>query len=565
MIMVKKNTGERRTAEQLVGEIEELQRQLNALLSSQKKQLETETDLKYSIEGFSAILDSLDSIVYVSDMNTYELLFINKYGRDLLGNITGKICWQALQSKKDGPCEFCTNNKLLDAEGKPTGVYIWEFQNTVNNRWYECRDQAIRWIDGRLVRLEIATDITQRREANGKLVFEISQRKQVENQLKVLVEEVERGNKELQEFAYVVSHDLKAPLRGITSLAGWLAEDYGEVLDQEGKEMLDRLVGRTLRMNHLIDGILQYSRVGRTKAEPQQLDVKAIVEDLIDELAISDKIKILIPHPLPPVVFDKILLHQILQNLLGNAVKHMGKPQGQITVTCRKRKKEKLWEFCVKDTGTGIEERYHQRIFQIFQTLTAANQEGSTGIGLSLVKKIVERNGGTVWLESQPGAGSKFYFTIPQHPPPNGLKPQSTVLIVDDNVEFVDVAATMLEREGHKVLCSASGDEAYNLLKDYEGTIDIALIDVYIPDEDPFDRFDRIKALRPKMKTIVCTGSGLTDIIEKLEKKGVDGVLNKPFSIEQLNAIIKSKLLPPQKSSDGKYPQKKAKNVPQIQ
>lgn len=119
--------------------------------------------------SISTVLDSLDALVYVTDMDTYELLFFNEYGKAIWGDVQGRICWQVLQSGQSGPCEFCTNDKLVDDTGQPTGVYVWEFQNTVNGHWYQCRDQAIQWIDGRIVRMEIATDITDRKQAEEEL------------------------------------------------------------------------------------------------------------------------------------------------------------------------------------------------------------------------------------------------------------------------------------------------------------------------------------------------------------------------------------------------------------
>jgi diguanylate cyclase (GGDEF)-like protein len=124
---------------------------------------------RQAYRSLSTVLDSLDALVYVTDMNTNEILFFNKYGKEIWGDAVGKICWQTLQSGQTGPCEFCTNDKLVDANGKPTGVYVWEFQNTVDGHWYQCRDQAIEWIDGRIVRMEIATDITERKQAEEDL------------------------------------------------------------------------------------------------------------------------------------------------------------------------------------------------------------------------------------------------------------------------------------------------------------------------------------------------------------------------------------------------------------
>ena len=126
-------------------------------------------DHELSYRSIATILDSLDAMVYVADMKTYELLFCNKYGRDIWGEVQGKTCWQVLQQGQDGPCKFCTNDRLLDKAGNPTGVYVWEFQNTVDKHWYQSRDQAIHWVDGRIVRMEVATDITQRKLSEEQL------------------------------------------------------------------------------------------------------------------------------------------------------------------------------------------------------------------------------------------------------------------------------------------------------------------------------------------------------------------------------------------------------------
>jgi PAS domain S-box-containing protein len=135
-----------------------------------EQEVETKTgELKESHERLLTVLDSLDAAVYVADMETYEILFVNKYLRNLFGDVMGKTCWQALQAGQSGPCDFCTNEKLLTADGEPSGEYSWEFQNTVTGRWYEIRDRAIRWVDGRIVRLEIAIDITERKQAEEEL------------------------------------------------------------------------------------------------------------------------------------------------------------------------------------------------------------------------------------------------------------------------------------------------------------------------------------------------------------------------------------------------------------
>ena len=121
------------------------------------------------IRAAQIVLDSLDAMVYVSDLRTYEILFVNKYGRSVWGDIRGETCWEVLQAGQDGPCSFCTNHHLLDESGRPAEAYVWDFQNTIDKRWYQCRDQAVRWTDGRFVRLEFATDITERKDLEDKL------------------------------------------------------------------------------------------------------------------------------------------------------------------------------------------------------------------------------------------------------------------------------------------------------------------------------------------------------------------------------------------------------------
>lgn len=136
-------------------------------------------DLSY--QCLTTVLDSLDALVYVADMDTYELIYTNNYGRDIWGDIQGKTCWKVLQENQDGPCAFCTNHRLLDEQGKPAGVYVWELQNTVNKKWYQCRDQAITWLDGRIVRMEIATDISDLKTTQASLLAAKQQAEQRAN------------------------------------------------------------------------------------------------------------------------------------------------------------------------------------------------------------------------------------------------------------------------------------------------------------------------------------------------------------------------------------------------
>jgi len=226
-------------------------------------------------------------------------------------------------------------------------------------------------------------------------------------------EELLRANKELDAFAYVVSHDLKAPLRGIANLSSWLKEDLAGDLEEEQSEQLDLIEGRVLRMQDLIDGLLEYSRVGRQKTSSAQLNSEKLVRSVILSLS-PPKGARFNTHDLPSLVSDELCLTQVFQNLLENAIKHHPSAECVIDVSCTES--ADCFEFTVRDDGDGIAPNHHERIFGIFQTLTTEADASSTGIGLALVKRIVEEVGGAIRLESTglPGEGAAFIFTWPR-------------------------------------------------------------------------------------------------------------------------------------------------------
>jgi len=219
-------------------------------------------------------------------------------------------------------------------------------------------------------------------------------------------------NLELEDFAYVVSHDLKAPLRGISQIAAWIVEDYKDRLDDDGRHKLTLLGDRVNRMHALIDGVLQYSRIGRSGEKEKPVALNRIVRDVIELLAPPPHIHITVEGELPVVVGDATRLQQVFQNLLDNAMKFMDKADGEITIGCRDRGPD--WEFYVADNGPGIAPQHFDRIFRLFQTLSDREGATGTGVGLALVKRIVEKKGGRTWVTSEPGKGSTFWLTLPK-------------------------------------------------------------------------------------------------------------------------------------------------------
>jgi signal transduction histidine kinase len=222
--------------------------------------------------------------------------------------------------------------------------------------------------------------------------------------------QLEEANRELANFAYIASHDLKAPLRAISQLSTWIVEDYSSVLDQDGKEKLGLLIERTRHMHNLIEGILAYSRIGRISENAETIDLNAQVRHILKVLDPPEAIRVEIACPLPVIRVEPTYITQVFQNLISNAIQYMDKPAGLVRIGCERGIEE--WIFSVSDNGPGIDPKYFQKIFQIFQTLGNQKKGDSTGIGLALVKRIVEKMGGRVWVESVVGEGSTFYFTI---------------------------------------------------------------------------------------------------------------------------------------------------------
>jgi signal transduction histidine kinase len=216
-------------------------------------------------------------------------------------------------------------------------------------------------------------------------------------------------NQELDQFTYIVSHDLKAPLRAIANLSEWLEEDLADKLDEDTSQQLILLRQRVFRMDAFIDGLLRYSRAGRLKEAKTIVDVKQLLEEIIDSLNPPPEFTIKINGAMPIFQTEALPLQQVLSNLISNGIKHNPNPEGKIEISLSDR--GFVYQFAVADNGEGIPSKYHNKIFEIFQTLTSREEKESTGIGLSIVRKIVENQGGKIWLESQEGRGTTFYFT----------------------------------------------------------------------------------------------------------------------------------------------------------
>ncbi len=251
----------------------------------------------------------------------------------------------------------------------------------------------------------ILRDITYRKKSEETLA-------KLNSDLNKTVKDLETSNQEHRNFAHVIAHDLKSPLRGIGTIADRMIRSYSDKLDKEGTDQLRLLIIRARRMSDFIDGILRYAEIGYVCEEQRNVDVNALLMEIIGEIVIHDNIEIVIEPNMPTVLAERLRLKQVFQNLLSNAAKYIDKPKGLIKIGCTEE--NNFWKFSVADNGCGINEKYFERIFEIFQTLVPRDKTESTGIGLTIVKKIVELYGGKVCVTSKIGEGSTFSFTLPK-------------------------------------------------------------------------------------------------------------------------------------------------------
>jgi PAS domain S-box-containing protein len=247
-------------------------------------------------------------------------------------------------------------------------------------------------------------------------LIDVTARHEIEMEMADQRRELERSNTDLEEFAYAASHDLKAPLRAISHLVQWIGEDVEPTASPETLENLRLLQGRTARLVLLLDGLLAYSRVGRTRTAAEKfdasdnVDIAEMVEEVVNMLAPPQGFVVTYEGTLVALRTNRMSLRVVMENLIGNALKHHDRPVGRITVSARHA--DGMVKFRVTDDGRGIEARFHERIFVIFQTLVSRDKVESSGIGLAIVKKKVQFHGGRIWIESNPPArGATFVFT----------------------------------------------------------------------------------------------------------------------------------------------------------
>ncbi len=334
-------------------------------------------DIEYVNHGFSQLTGYTDAEVIGQNPRVLK--------SDKTLQETYKELWETITSGKEWFGVFCNKKK--------SGELFWESASI----------SPLKDPEGNITHyVALKEDITEKREA--------------EELMKHMVEDIQRSNKELEQFAYVASHDLQEPLRMVASYMQLLQRRYKDKLDNDANDFINYAVDGSKRMQALIHDLLAYSRVGSGSRgkELEPVDIGPVLDRAIKNLekSIKDRGAIVMHGPMPIVFADGPQITQLFQNLIGNAIKYHSKATPRIQVSAKQNEKDVT--FSVSDNGIGIEPQYYERIFTIFQRLHGKSEYSGTGIGLAICKKIVERHSGKIWVESLSGEGSTFYFTIPK-------------------------------------------------------------------------------------------------------------------------------------------------------
>jgi signal transduction histidine kinase len=426
-----------------------------------------EEALKSGHERFTTLLNSIDADIYVADMYTHQILFMNKHMEEAFGvDQEEQTCWK-LTRGQTGPCENCTNDRILDENGHPAGVYIWEDRNQVTGKWYINYDRAIKWVDGRYVRIRVATDVTQLKQTeaalqkvkaeledrvaertkalsliNQELLKEITEHRQTEEKLKNAKVAADKANQAKSEFLANMSHELRTPLNHIIGFTEMVVDHKFGELNQKQNKYLTNVLQSGQHLLSLINDILDLSKVeaGRLELEITEVNLKILLQNsliMIREKALKHNIDVSLQlDGIPNIIRgDERKLKQILYNLLSNAVKFTP-DGGKIDLSTKKVTRydlqlqglalattpnlspdvENFINISVSDTGIGIKPEDLVRIFNPFEQAenTVSRRYKGTGLGLSLTKNLVELHGGLIWTESEgENKGSKFSFAIP--------------------------------------------------------------------------------------------------------------------------------------------------------
>jgi len=503
------------------------------------------TEVRQAHERMLTILNGMDADIYVSDLDTHEILFMNDHMREKYGAVvSGNQCHKHLRCS-DEPCSFCPKSELLDAEGRPVGTLVNECYHEGVKRWHLTHDRAIQWLEGRVVHMYLAADITEL--------------KKMEEELKQAIIEAEAANLSKNEFLANMSHEIRTPLNGLLGMLQLMELTSLEPLQREYLTTANES-GRNLLK--ILNDILDLSKVesGKLELEESDFELGQLLDSVLSVFRHQAEMRGIatswtIDESLQRhFVADKGRLRQILFNLVGNAAKFT--QSGSITVEAYPLQSgrgpdSELIFFMVEDTGIGIPCDKIDAVFdpftQVDGSLTRKYQ--GTGLGLGIVHRLVQLMNGTITVSTEEGAGTAIAFTV-QAKPIRGKKPGETapphkekgaglhILVAEDERVNRVVIDRILTRLGHKATCVGSGEEALDILGEH--AFDLIMTDIQMPGLDGMDTTHAIRRdLGLDTPVIALTAHTMKGDKDRFIKSGMNGYIAKPFELKELQAEIK--------------------------
>jgi two-component system cell cycle sensor histidine kinase/response regulator CckA len=492
--------------------------------------------IQESHERLLTILESLDAIVYVADMETHEVLFANNYAQKVFGNVAGMVCWDTFQKGQDHPSKSCTNDKLLTADGKPAGVCTWEFQNTVTGKWFDIRDRAIPWVDGRMVRLEIATDITARRRMEEELI-----KSQKLESIGIL--------------AGGIAHDFNNVLTGIMGNISLVMLNTD--LSEKTQKRLSEAEKSCIRAKDLTQRLLTFARGGAPVKKISSLS--SLLKDAASFALTGTTVKseFSLPGENCFAEIDEGQIRQVIHNIIINAVESM--PQGgTVKVACQKIQLKAedgvplqagdYVKISIQDAGTGISPEHLPKIFDPYFTM----KEKRAGMGLATSYSIIKNHGGYITAESALGKGTTIFIYLPTvvvEPAPlkvEDVRSSATggrVLIMDDEEIIRNVVGEMLMHLGYEVGFAEDGAEAIRLYREAmeaSRPFHAVIMDLTIPGGmGGKEAIAKLREIDSHVKAIVSSGYSNDPVMANFKEFGFVGVVTKPYKMKEMNETLR--------------------------
>lgn len=481
------------------------------------KRARAEAALRESEERFAIVVNSIDALIYVATMDTHEILFVNQYARALFGDVVGQTCWKIIQTGQTGPCPFCTNRFLVDEKGQPTSPYTWEFQNTRTGCWYHIQNQAIRWTDGRIVRLEVASDMTKVKEAEA------------QKQRLAVLEERERIGQDL--------HDDLGQIMGYIAVQTQAIQEH---LDAAEADVLRAMLARVYQAAQRASADLRTHILGiRSPSEPAAMDFFAALQAYAQDMHAHYGLDVQLSLPdTPPVLLPQVetQLLRIVQEALINVRKHAGVQAACIIVTLHLDEVQVM----VADDGVGFDALPYLPGAAAPTDQIQAAQSGA-GFGLDIMRERTASIGGSLEVRSAPGAGTQMIARVPCGAPAvaSDEKPWQgwRVLLADDHALFLAGLRNLLYSRGVPVVGMArNGEEAQALAR--ATNPDLILMDVHMPVCDGLEATRAIHAEMPDVKIVMLTVEADDEALFGALKAGASGYLLKALQSEPFFELL---------------------------